>query len=127
MKLAKLDDTGSWAINDSPIYIPFNGGASVERENILSSATGTTEDGTKHIDYVRVGLRKVGLTYNFMTGTELKTLLDLAQLQDIELTFKDAGVIQKMKAYCTGISYVFYKSVKDEDIYKDVTVTFEEV
>lgn len=127
MKLAKLDDTGSWAINKNPIYIPFNGGATVERQNILSSATGTTEDGTKHVDYVRIGLRKVSLIYNSMTGTELKKLLDIAQLEDMELTFKDAGAVQKMKAYCTGISYVFYKSVKDEDIYKDVSVTFEEV
>lgn len=56
MTINKLDTTGSWAVNGTPIYIP-SAGVKVAHTNVAGSGSGRTEDGVMHIDWVRRDVR----------------------------------------------------------------------
>lgn len=127
MAINKLDTTGSWAVNGTPIYTPSKG-ISVSHSNITGSNTGRTEDGIMHIEWVRSDVRKVSLKYNVMTGTELEFLLGLMQGKEFEFTFKDRGSIQTMQAYCGECNYTYYSAaIGDDDIYEEVSLNVIEL
>ncbi len=119
--MAKLDTTGAWKVNDSPLYVP-SAGIQVSHTNLAGSSSGRTEDGIMHIDWIRRDIRKVHLQWKVLTGTELEYILGLMQGKEFTLTFKDRGRIQTMQAYSGESSYVYYSAALGEDIYTDVSI-----
>ena len=119
--MAKLDTTGSWKVNDSPLYVP-SAGIQVSHTNLAGSSSGRTEDGIMHIDWIRRDIRKVHLPWKVLTGTELEYVLGLMQGKEFTLTFKDRGRVQTMNAYSSESSYTYYSAALGEDIYTDVSI-----
>ena len=119
--MAKLDTTGAWKVNSSPLYIP-SAGITVEHTNLAGSSSGRTEDGVMHIDWIRRDIRKVYLKWNVLTGSELNYIMGLMQGQEFTLTFKDRGIVQTMSAYSSESSYTYYSAALGEDIYTDVSI-----
>ena len=105
--MAKLDTTGSWKLNSSPLYIP-SAGIQVEHTNLAGSSSGRTEDGIMHIDWIRRDIRKVCLRWSVLTAAELDYVLGLMQGKEFKLTFKDRGMKQEMNAYSSESSYTYY-------------------
>lgn len=127
MGICKLDTTGSWAVDGTPIYTP-SAGIAVSHSNITGSSTGRTEDGIMHIDWVRGDVRKVSLKYGAMTGEELEFLIGLMQGKEFEFTFRDRGAVQKMNAYCGECNYTYYSAaLGGDDLYKDVSLNVIEL
>lgn len=127
MQINHLDTTGSWAINGNPIYVPSNG-IGVEHTNLAGSSSGRTEDGYMHIDWIRRDVRKVGIQYKAMTGTELNTLMEMMQGKEFTFTFRDRGVVQSMTAYTGESKYTYYSAaLGDDDLYTDVTINVIEM
>lgn len=122
MNYAKLDTTGTWKVDSSPIYIP-SVGIKVDHTNLAGSDSGRTEDGLMHIDWIRRDIRKVYLQYSVMSSAELDYLLNLMQGKEFVLTFKDRGRVQTMNAYCGECTYTYYSSnVNGGDVYTDVSI-----
>ena len=119
--MAKLDTTGSWKVNASPLYVP-SAGIQIEHTNLAGSSSGRTEDGVMHIDWVRRDIRKVNLRWQVLTASELRYILNLMQGKEFVLTFKDLGEIKTMNAYSAESSYTFYSSALGEDIYTDISI-----
>ena len=119
--MAKLDTTGTWKVNSSPLYIP-SAGIRVEHTNLAGSSSGRTEDGVMHIEWVRRDIRKVNLQWKVLTGSELNYILGLMQGKEFTLTFKDRGMVQTMSAYSSESSYTYYSAALGEDIYTDISI-----
>ena len=119
--MAKLDTTGSWKVNSSPLYTP-SAGIQVEHTNLAGSSSGRTEDGVMHIDWIRRDIRKVSLRWSVLTASELNYILSLMQGKEFVLTFKDRGKVQTMNAYSSESSYVYYSAAFGEDLYTDVSI-----
>ena len=119
--MAKLDTTGTWKVNDKPLYVP-SAGIQVSHTNLAGSSSGRTEDGIMHIDWIRRDIRKVHLQWKVLTGTELEYILGLMQGKEFTLTFKDRGKVQTMNAYSSESSYTYYSAALGEDIYTDVSI-----
>ena len=119
--MAKLDTTGTWKVNDSPLYIP-SAGIQVSHSNLAGSSSGRTEDGIMHIDWVRRDIRKVHLMWKVLTGSEMDYIMGLMQGKEFTLTFKDRGTVQTMSAYSAESSYTYYSAALGEDIYTDVSI-----
>lgn len=119
--MAKLDTTGTWKINDSPLYIP-SAGIQVEHSNLAGSSSGRTEDGIMHIDWVRRDIRKVHLRWSVLTAAELDYVLGLMQGKEFTITFKDRGRVQTMNAYSSESSYTYYSAALGTDLYTDVSI-----
>ena len=119
--MAKLDTTGAWKVNSSPLYVP-SAGIQVSHTNLAGSSSGRTEDGLMHIDWIRRDIRKVHLQWKVLTGTELEYILNLMQGKEFTLTFKDRGMVQTMNAYSSESSYTYYSAALGEDIYTDVRI-----
>ena len=119
--MAKLDTTGSWKVNNSPLYIP-SAGIQVEHTNLAGSSSGRTEDGVMHIDWIRRDIRKVSLRWSVLTASELDYVLGLMQGKEFTLTFKDRGIVQTMNAYSSESSYTYYSAALGEDLYTDVSI-----
>lgn len=119
--MAKLDTTGAWKVNNSPLYTP-SAGIKVEHTNLAGSSSGRTEDGIMHIDWVRRDIRKVNLQWKVLTASELDYILGLMQGKEFTLTFKDRGIVQTMSAYSSESSYTYYTAALGEDIYTDVSI-----
>ena len=119
--MAKLDTTGTWKVNDSPLYIP-SAGIQVEHSNLAGSSSGRTEDGIMHIDWIRRDIRKVHLRWSVLTAAELDYVLGLMQGKEFTLTFKDRGQIQTMKAYSSESSYTYYSAALGTDLYTEVSI-----
>ena len=119
--MAKLDTTGAWKVNSSPLYVP-SAGIQVNHTNLAGSSSGRTEDGVMHIDWVRRDIRKVNLQWKVLTASELDYVLGLMQGKEFTLTFKDRGKVQTMSAYSSESSYTYYSSALGEDIYTDVSI-----
>ena len=119
--MAKLDTTGSWKVNSSPLYIP-SAGIQVEHTNLAGSSSGRTEDGVMHIDWIRRDIRKVHLRWSVLTANELDYVLMLMQGKEFTLTFKDRGKVQTMKAYSSESSYTYYSAALGNDLYTDVSI-----
>ncbi len=119
--MAKLDTTGTWKVNDSPLYVP-SAGIQVSHTNLAGSSSGRTEDGKMHIDWIRRDIRKVHLQWKVLTGSEMDYVMGLMQGKEFTLTFKDRGKVQTMKAYSSESSYNYYSAALGEDIYTDVSI-----
>ena len=119
--MAKLDTTGSWKVNDSPLYVP-SAGIQVSHSNLAGSSSGRTEDGVMHIDWIRRDIRKVNLQWKVLTASELDYVMGLMQGKEFTLTFKDRGMVQTMNAYSSESSYNYYSAALGEDIYTDVSI-----
>lgn len=127
MIINKLDTTGSWAVDGSPIYVP-SVGVTVEHTNIASSDSGRTEDGYMFINWIRTDIRKVSLVYSAMSGEELNTLLSKMQGKTFSFTFRDQGEAHTMNAYSGECTYNFYSSaLGDDDLYTDVRINVIEM
>ena len=119
--MAKLDTTGAWKVNDSPLYVP-SAGIQVSHTNLAGSSSGRTEDGIMHIDWIRRDIRKVHLQWKVLTGSEMDYVMGLMQGKEFTLTFRDRGKVQTMKAYSSESSYNYYSAALGEDIYTDVSI-----
>ena len=119
--MAKLDTTGTWMVNDSPLYVP-SAGIQVSHTNLAGSSSGRTEDGIMHIDWIRRDIRKVHLQWKVLTASELDYVMGLMQGKEFVLTFKDRGKVQTMNAYSSESSYNYYSAALGEDIYTDVSI-----
>lgn len=119
--MAKLDTTGTWKVNDSPLYVP-SAGIQVSHSNLAGSSSGRTEDGIMHIDWIRRDIRKVHLQWKVLTGSEMDYVMGLMQGKEFVLTFKDRGKVQTMNAYSSESSYNYYSAALGEDIYTDVSI-----
>jgi hypothetical protein len=116
-----LDTTGSWKVNDSPLYVP-SAGIQVSHTNLAGSSSGRTEDGVMHIDWIRRDIRKVHLQWKVLTASELEYVMGLMQGKEFTLTFRDRGRVQTMNAYSSESSYNYYSAALGEDIYTDVSI-----
>ncbi|MBR5199357.1 MAG: hypothetical protein IKW20_05955 [Bacteroidales bacterium] len=119
--MAKLDTTGTWKVNNSPLYVP-SAGIQVSHTNLAGSSSGRTEDGIMHIDWIRRDIRKVHLQWKVLTASEMDYVLGLMQGKEFTLTFKDRGKVQTMNAYSSESSYTYYSAALGEDIYTDVSI-----
>ena len=119
--MAKLDTTGTWKVDNSPLYVP-SAGIQVSHTNLAGSSSGRTEDGIMHIDWVRRDIRKVHLQWKVLTGSEMDYVMGLMQGKEFTLTFKDRGKVQTMQAYSSESSYNYYSAALGEDIYTDVSI-----
>ena len=119
--MAKLDTTGTWKVNNSPLYIP-SAGITVEHTNLAGSSSGRTEDGVMHIEWIRRDIRKVNLQWKVLTASELDYVLGLMQGKEFTLTFKDRGKVQTMSAYSSESSYTYYSAALGQDIYTDISI-----
>lgn len=107
MTINRLDEDGYWMVGISHIYIPSTP-CKVEHSNVVGSDSGRDEMGLMHIDWVRRDVRKVFLTYNAITESELNYIMSLMQGKEFTFTFLDQGSVQTMNAYVGESSYKFY-------------------
>lgn len=121
MGLRKLDNTGTWMVNSSPIYIP-DADITIEHNNLVSEASGRDESGYNHIKWLRRDVRKVGLRYAMMTGDELKYLRNLMQGQEFEFTYAEENGTTTIDAYTGEMQATLFTRIGGVDIYKDVSV-----
>ncbi len=118
MTINTLDTQGYWMVDSSHIYIPSTP-CKVEHSNVAGSSTGRDESGVMHIDWVRRDVRKVFLTYNAITETEVAYLQNLMQGKEFTFKFLDQGSVQTINAYVGESSYEFYSysSFYNEGVY----------
>ena len=102
MSVAKLATNGWWAVNGTPIYTPTD--SEIEHENMVSSDSGRTESGKMHITWIRRDIVKVNLTFKYLTGEEVRYMLDRMQGQEFTFTYYDDGT-KTISAYVGKCSY----------------------
>lgn len=129
MGLAKLATNGYWAVNGTPIYVPSKNGISIDHDNIVSSDSGRVESGKMHITWVRRDVRKISLTYEYLTGAEVEYMRNLMQGQEFTFTYFDNG-IKTMEGYCGKNTYTqenlkLYETEGGK--YKDFKINIEEM
>ena len=118
LSINKKDTDGYWMVDSYHIYIPSTP-CKVEHSNVVGSASGRSEDGVMHIDWLRRDVRKVYLKYNAITKTELAYMMSKMQGKEFTFKFLDQGAVQSMDAYVGESSYEFYSysSAYDEAVY----------
>ena len=118
MTINKLDTDGKWMVGSSHIYIPSTP-CKVEHSNVVGESSGRDESGVMHIDWLRRDVRKVYLTYNAITKTELSYMMNLMQGKEFTFKFFDQGSVKTMNAYVGESSYEFYSysSAYNEAVY----------
>lgn len=126
MTIATMDTEGKWMVGDAHIYIPSTP-CKVEHSNITGSSTGRDESGVMHIDWLRRDVRKVFLTYNLITASELAYMMNLMQGKEFTFKFYDQGSVQTMSAYVGESSYEFYSYSGAEKIYKNFSINVIEM
>lgn len=90
-------------MNGTGIYDPSS--SVIENDNIVSSDTGRTESGYMYITWVRPTVRKVKLTYDFITGSEVADLHNRMQGREFSFTYPDGGGYRTIRAYAGKDSY----------------------
>lgn len=126
MAIAKIDTDGKWMVDSSHIYVPSTP-CKVEHSNIAGSSTGRDESGVMHIDWVRRDVRKVFLTYNYISASELAYMMNLMQGKEFTFKFDDQGSVKTMTAYVGESSYSYYTDQGTEKIYKDFSINVIEL
>ena len=129
MSLARLDTSGYWAVDGTPIYVPAADGIQVDHDNIVSSDSGRAESGYMKITWVRPDVRKVSLTYDKITAEAVEYMRNLMQGKVFEFTYYDNGV-QTMRGYCGKNTYTqsnlaLYRS--EGGLYKGFKINIEEM
>ncbi len=102
MAVGKLDTQGRWAVNGRAIYIPSE--VEIQHENMVSSDSGRVESGEMHITWIRTDIRKVNMTFKYLTGDEVDYMLNLMQGQEFTFTYVD-NEITTISAYVGKCSY----------------------
>ena len=135
MAIAKLDTKGHWGIAPagalaivSPIYIPQ--GFKMTGDNLASKDSGRTEDGIMHITWIRSEIRKATMTFNAISGAEVKYLKDLMQGKIYEFFFFDCGYASHYTAYTGNYDYEAYSHVlraAEGGIYRNFTIDAVEI
>lgn len=126
MAIAKIDTDGKWMVDSSHIYVPSTP-CKVEHSNIAGSSTGRDESGVMHIDWVRRDVRKVFLTYSYISASELAYMMNLMQGKEFTFKFDDQGSVKTMTAYVGESSYSYYTDNGTEKIYKDFSINVIEL
>ena len=123
-----LDTDGNWMVGLAHIYIPSTP-CKVEHSNVVGSDSGRDENGLMHIDWIRRDVRKVFLTYNAITETELNNLMSLMQGKEFTFTFLDQGSPVTINAYAGESSYKFYSysDLYDEGVYIEFSINVIEL
>ena len=125
MLLHKLSD--QWRVNGTPIYAPDT--CSVDNDSIVSSDSGTTESGHAYITWIRPELRKVRLTYKYITGEEVAYLHNLMQGKEFHFTYLDNG-LKTLYGYAKKDSYAPYNLdayQSEGGLYKNYTIDIHEM
>lgn len=117
----RLDTNGFWMVGNAHIYIPSLP-CKVEHSNVVGSSSGRDESGVMHIDWVRRDVRKVLLTYNVLTATELAYMMDKMQGKEFTFKFWDDGAVQTINAYVGECSYEAYRMTPSEKIYTKFSI-----
>lgn len=102
MGVGKLATNGWWAVNGTPIYIPSD--VEIDHDNMVSSDSGRVESGDMHITWIRGDIRKVNLTFKYLTGNEVAFMTNLMQGREFQFTYYDNGY-QTITAYAGKCSY----------------------
>ena len=126
MGLRKLDTTGTWKVNDDPIYVP-DVGIPVAHSHLAAEDSGRDEAGYMHIVWLRPDVRKVTLLYGTMTGSELAYMRARMQGKEFTLTYANEDSVDSFKGYCGEVSAELYTRINNVDIYKDVKITVTEL
>lgn len=126
MGLRKLDTTGRWMVNDTPIYVP-DIDTSVLNSSIASESSGRTEDGVMHIEWLRSNVYKKGLKYSLMTGAELEYMIELMQGKVFNFTCPHGTGTKTFEGYTSEINSTLYTEFQGVLIYKDVTINVIEM
>lgn len=101
MGIGKLDNR--WAVNGTPIYTPSD--VQIDHDNMVASDSGRTESGDMHITWIRGDIRKVNMTFRYLTGNEVARMVSLMQGQEFSFTYYDNGVKTIAHAYSGKSSY----------------------
>lgn len=126
MQINRLDTDGFWMVGSNHIYIPSLP-CKVEHSNVVGEASGRDETGLMHIDWLRRDVRKVLLTYNVITASELSYMLGLMQGKEYTFTFWDNGAVQTINAYTGECSYETYRMTAGEKIYTKFQINVVEM
>lgn len=115
-------------MNGTGIYDPSS--VVIENDNIVSSDTGRTEGGYMYITWVRPTVRKVKLTYDYLTGSEVARLHNLMQGKEFRFTYPNGGGSTTINAYAGKDSYTqsnlsMYAS--SGGLYKDFSIDIIEM
>ena len=102
MAVGKLDTQGRWAVNGRAIYIPSE--VEIQHENMVSSDSGRVESGKMHITWIRTDIRKVNMTFKYLTGDEVNYMLNMMQGKEFNFTYYDNGMVT-ISAYVGKCSY----------------------
>ena len=119
--------SGRYTVNGTGIYDPTS--AAVENDNIVSSDTGRTESGYMHITWIRPTVRKVKLSYDFITGAEVARLHGLMQGREFNFTYYDNGS-KTMRAYAGKDSYSMVnlsRYASEGGLYRDYSIDIIEM
>lgn len=136
MAIGKKDNGNHWAVrsqNESswqPIYIPSIDGVEIQHENVVGPDSGRTEDGYMHIDWRRRDVRKVSMTFKFLTGNEVNEMVSLMQGKEFDFRFMDHGVVQEISGYCGKCTYKYKTLALHSDeggLYEDFKINVEEM
>lgn len=131
-----LDTQGRWGIGapgsnilTHPIYIP-QGMPKIEHTNVASADSGRMEDGVMRVTFIRTDVRKVGLTYNALTGNEVDYLRNLMQGTTYEFFYYDCGTVKHFTAYTGEHNYSAYLTCMYENeggFYRDISINAVEL
>lgn len=126
MAIGKISD-GSWAVNGTPIYVPSD--VEIEHDNQVSSDSGRTETGEMHITWIREDIRKVNLTYSYLTGREVNAMVSMMQGKTFSFTYPD-GESVTITAYTGKCSYGQYNAslyASEGGLYSDFKINVIEM
>ncbi len=127
MAIGKLATNGYWAVNGTPIYTPSE--VQIDHDNMVSSDSGRTEDGGMHITWIRNDLRKVNMTFKYLTGEEVAYMRNLMQGKEFTFTYYDSGLVS-IHAYVGKDSYKQHTLALFEDeggLYEDFKINVIEM
>lgn len=126
MELRTLDTTGTWMVNNDPIYVP-DADVSIQHSHIASDESGRDEAGYMHIVWLRTDVHKIGLKYKLITGSELEYLRTLMQGKTFSFTFAHENGVHTIQGYTGEIQGTLYTRLDGVDIYKDVAINVIEL
>lgn len=126
MGFRKLDTTGRWKVDGTPIYVP-DIDTDVLHSSLASESSGRTEDGVMHIEWLRTNIFKKGLKYSLMTGAELEYMVNLMQGKVFTFTCPHGTGTKTIQGYTSEINATLYTEFQDILVYKDVSINVIEM
>lgn len=125
MAVGKID--GLWSVNGIPIYTPTS--VQIDHENVVNADSGRTESGTMRITWLRRDVRKVNMSYNYLTGNEVDFMVNLMQGRELSFTYEDNGQ-HTIQAYVGKCSYTQHNLMLCPDeggLYQDFKINVIEM